>query len=394
MLLRGAKQLLTLRGPSGARRGAALHDLGIIEDGSVLIRDGVVAEVGTSRRIENLKEARQALEIPAYGCVVMPGFVDANLNISLVSAEADGAHRAGRRRSAHQFFEDTLALMRACLQHGTLAADLKARSGLSDPRSSLLVIRQLRKLGDNPVRMVRTWRVPNRSSEAVRSSEFQSVLATLIKRQSVDSLELAVEAARDLTPAELERLFSLAPEIAVNLCWAGESIDGLEYALAHLRPRAISCPSSFTAQASRVLCGSAATVVFSMRKEDFEGPSREQIHHRSLIDSGCAIALSSGYDAWRSPTFNMQMAVVLAVLRFNITIEEAIMAGTINAAYAAGCGHITGSLEVGKKADILLLNVPDYRELPRQFGINQVGMVIRDGTIAMNRTRWKAGAAR
>src|SRR3984885_10647264 len=75
-LVRGARQLLTLRGPSGPRRGADLRNLGIIQDGAVLIADGLIVEVGPSRRLENLALARGAVEIDASGCVVMPGFVD------------------------------------------------------------------------------------------------------------------------------------------------------------------------------------------------------------------------------------------------------------------------------------------------------------------------------
>ena len=76
ILIRGARQLLTLRGPSGPRRGADLRNLGIIQDGSVLIVDGLIREVGPTRRLENLAESRGAEESDAHGRVVLPGFVD------------------------------------------------------------------------------------------------------------------------------------------------------------------------------------------------------------------------------------------------------------------------------------------------------------------------------
>ena len=79
-------------------------------------------------------------------------------------------------------------------------------------------------------------------------------------------------------------------------------------------------------------------------------------------------------------------------MRLGLTVEEAFTAATINAAHAAGCGHVTGSLEFGKQADLLILNVSDYREVPRQFGINNVEMAIRHGSIVLNRNRWKAAA--
>src|SRR5579871_4167573 len=81
ILIRGARQLLTLRGPQAARRGADLNELGIIPDGALLIRDGCLQEVGTTRRVENLAEARDAFEINAAGRVVMPGFVDSHTHL-------------------------------------------------------------------------------------------------------------------------------------------------------------------------------------------------------------------------------------------------------------------------------------------------------------------------
>ena len=101
-LIRGARQLLTLRGPSGPRRGADLGNLGIIQDGAVLIADGRIVEVGPSRRLENLALARGADEIDASGCVVLPGFVDSGIPLvcrcpGSIAPRAEDT-RAARRR--------------------------------------------------------------------------------------------------------------------------------------------------------------------------------------------------------------------------------------------------------------------------------------------------------
>src|SRR5271169_1547449 len=81
LLVRGARQLLSLRGPSGPRRGAELRNLGVIEDGAVLISDGIIQQIGPSRRVENLAVARSAEEIDANGRVVLPGFVDSHTHL-------------------------------------------------------------------------------------------------------------------------------------------------------------------------------------------------------------------------------------------------------------------------------------------------------------------------
>ncbi|MGH9693703.1 MAG: amidohydrolase family protein, partial [Bryobacteraceae bacterium] len=110
---------------------------------------------------------------------------------------------------------------------------------------------------------------------------------------------------------------------------------------------------------------------------------------RAYLNSGGAVVLGSGYDPIESPLLNLQMSIALAVFCLGLTPEEAISAVTINAAYASGMGARCGSLEHGKDADIVLMNLRDYRELPRSFGVNHVGMVIREGSIVSNRIGWK-----
>ena len=78
LIIRGARQLLTLRGPQGPRRGAALRDLGIIPDGALLVREGAIVEAGTVRRIGNLAIAKRVDELDVGGRVVLPGFVDSH----------------------------------------------------------------------------------------------------------------------------------------------------------------------------------------------------------------------------------------------------------------------------------------------------------------------------
>jgi imidazolonepropionase len=117
-LIRGARQLLTLRGPSGPRRGADLRKLGIIQDGAVLIADGLIAEVGPSRRVENLALARGAQEIDASGCVVMPGFVDSHVHV-VKGTPLELSPRALKALA--------LRVVDEAVRHGTTAMEAEAR---------------------------------------------------------------------------------------------------------------------------------------------------------------------------------------------------------------------------------------------------------------------------
>ena len=384
-LLRGAKQMLTLRGPSGARRGAALHDLGVIEDGSILIRDGTIAAVGSTRRLENLKEARTAIEIPANGSVVMPAFIDASLYLNLGVANGSPEHK---RKKLASFYEESLALLRACLQHGTLTAEVKANGNSGDFQSDVSVLKQLSNIGNQPVGIARTWRIARQPlSEEPLTPEFRKTLNAISERKLVQSVEVTPQPGQVLH----EALLTVAgtKNLGVKLHWPGGPAEALATHLARLQPATVCCPCDLSPAECQVLARSSSAAVFAPGREIVENRSGDAI--RQLVENGVPIAIGSGYDATQSPTFSMQMAVALAVLRSRLTVEAAITAATINAAYAVGCGHLRGSLEFGKRADVLMLNLPDYREIPRRFGINHVGIAIRDGNLVLNRTRWKIG---
>ena len=102
---------------------------------------------------------------------------------------------------------------------------------------------------------------------------------------------------------------------------------------------------------------------------------------RALIDSGAAVALATNFNPQHTPTLNMQTVVTLACLRLKMTVAEAIAAATINGAHALGCANRVGSLELGKSADLLMLNIADYRDLADTFGTNVVHMTMKRGEV-------------
>ncbi len=379
ILVRGAKQLLTLRGPNGVRRGPALSDLGIIQDGSVLIRDGVIAAVGSSRRIENLKEARTAREICVDGNIVMPAFVDASFNLDL----QDGSGSSRKRKTAGEFHDEAVSLMRACSEHGTLTAEVKMNGDGPDLRSHFSVFRQIARIGGDPVRLVRTCRIrPFLDKDESAASAFVETVAALARRELAQYLELNPEPESFAGIAVLLRAAEQA-KLRWKLLWCGGSPTTLADLLSRLAPLTVACPCYVSSDEVSTLSQTRAIVVFSPGKEAFDVRSAKC--GREAVDAGASIALSTGYDEHESPTFNMQMVLSLAVIRLHLTPEEAITAATNNAAYAAGCGQSIGTLEAGKKADLVALNVPDYRELHRQFGVNHVQLAIRDGLVLFDR---------
>ncbi|RLC57001.1 MAG: imidazolonepropionase, partial [Candidatus Cloacimonadota bacterium] len=102
---------------------------------------------------------------------------------------------------------------------------------------------------------------------------------------------------------------------------------------------------------------------------------------RDMIDTGVAVALATDYNPGSCNCDSMQFVITLACLQMKMTPAEAITAATINAAYALELGDKIGSIEVGKQADILVMDMPNYQFLPYHFGSNNVEMVIKKGEL-------------
>ncbi len=383
LLLRGARQLLTLHGPEGVRRGSDLRDLSVIPDGALLVRDGVIDAVGSTRRIENLKDARRALEIDVHGSVVMPAFVDAGVNAGL-----NGSGSAGSRPTTfRQFHEQSLELMRSCLQHGTLTAEVRAISSAPRFDADVSVLRQLTKLNNNPVTMPRGWKISHCPSSKEELDKFAIALEIVARRR----LAKIVEFIAGDRPLPAKSLLASIKDVGLvpKMAWVDGSPEALKLALSHIDPQAVGCSFGLTSAEAAILAQAHCFSVFSPG-DQLDPPRANAL--RQIVDEGGALALSSGYDATRSPGYSMQMTISLAVIRGQLSIEEAISAATVNAAYAVGRGPHVGTLQAGKRADILVLTISDYRDIPRQFGINHVGMVLRDGNLVFNRSQWKIGA--
>ncbi len=409
ILVRGARQLLTLRGPSAPRRGAALRDLGLIQEGSLLIRDGLVAAAGTTRRIENLAAARAATEIDATGRVVMPGFVDSHTHLIFGPPRLDDYERrlagqdyhqiaaagggilvsvkAVRGTSSRTLLRQTRLSLHRLIRHGATTVEAKSGYGLDEP-AELKTLRVLAALDGCPIDVVSTYLgahvVP--PEFAGRPEEYIgwvcSYMLPLIRRRrlarfvdiyiergafGLDDARRYLETARSLgfgLKVHAEQ-FSHSGGTRLAMELGAVSVDHLEQAGAE--------DITLVAQSSTIatlLPGS----VFHLGLDRYP-PAR------ALIDHGAAVALATDFNPGTSPTCSMPMVLALACNQMRMTPAEAVSASTINGAYAAGVADRAGSLEPGKQADLLLLDVSDYREIPYYFGVNPVAVTMKKGRI-------------
>jgi len=364
ILVRGARQLLTLRGPAGPRRGPTLADLGVIPDGSLLIRDGTILEAGPTRRVENLAAARPARELNAAGRVVMPGFVDCHTHLACDAGLGTtvNAVRAAQSSRLEARARSTAARM---LRHGTTAFESKSGYGL-DHSTELKILRVTRRLADGPWEVVAAYFgaravPPDWNGPAYLDWILKELLPKIHRRKLARFVE-ADAAAFGAADARTFLLAARALGFAVKV--QGDATVAVETGAVAV--------SRFDDASPGALSALAASPSVAVLLPD------ALAHARTLADLGAAVALSSGFDPGRPTTDSMQ---AVAAQRRGLTPEEALAAATINAAHALGLGARIGSLEPGKQADLLLLNCSDYREIPYHFGVNHVHLTMKRGTV-------------
>jgi imidazolonepropionase len=379
ILIRGARQLLTLRGPKGPRRGPELNELGIIADGALLIRDGVLIEVGPTRRVENLERARGAVEISAAGRVVMPGFVDSHTHLlyPLPSGPegAEGA-RLVRAMTGQRLEVRARAWLEAMARHGTTTVEIKTGAG-PDESAETKLLRVMAAFKRGALEVIPTFllRLPPGGDRA--EWVLADLLPTIRKRRLARFADLAWDPAPALHECfgrylELARSLGLGCKVhAAGEC-PGAVALAVERSAASVDHLERATPADIAILAG---CPTVATLLPCASFHD-GGPYAPA---RALVDAGAAVALASNYNPRHTPALNMQTAVALACRQMGLTPAEAISAATVNGAHAVNCAARTGSIEPGKSADLLILNISDYRELGRQVGANVVHMTMKRG---------------
>ena len=363
-----------------------MNEIGLIPDGALLIRDGILREVGPTRRLENLAEARGAEDVNAAGRVVMPGFVDSHTHLAFPPPGADEgldkAARAIRSTNGQRLEMRTRGYLQSMARHGATTVEVKTGCG-PDVSAETKILRVLAALKRDPLDVIPTFqfRLPASSGDGIDSAAdavFRDLMPKLKRRRLARFVDLVweggpgrheyyvrfLEAARSLGFACKVHADQAAPCAAITAAiqQLAVSVDHIEHA---------------TAAEAALLAGSGTMATLLPCASFYGGgPSAPA---RALIDSGAAVALATNFNPQHTPTLNMQTVVALASMQLGLTAAEAISASTINGAHALGRAGRTGSLEPGKLADVLILDASDYRDLAHDFGGNLVRRTMKRG---------------
>jgi imidazolonepropionase len=412
LLLVNIGQLLTLRSAvDGPRRGALLSELGIIRDAAVLCLGGKIVSAGTTRdalRDPWLKKNRKKItEIDCGGRVVLPGFVDSHTHpvfahprlvdfekrISGANyeeiAEAGGGIRSSidgvRKAGKSVLTKKVSAVLGEMARHGTTTVEAKSGYGLNleSELKSLEAIRAAAREWPGTV-------VPTFLGAHVVPAEYRGrpreyvdlVCHEMIPAVAKSKLAQFVDVFCDrgaFSAEETGQIFTAAEEhglaVRAHLGQLSETRLGplLQYHPASLDHMDYANDADLAA-----LAQSDTVATFVPGANYFLGLSRYP-DARRLIASGVAVALATDYNPGSSPTLSMPMAMSLACTHMKMSPAEAIVAATINGAWALRLADRKGSVEAGKDADLAVFDVGDYREIPYWFGANRCELTIMNG---------------
>jgi imidazolonepropionase len=399
LLIRSARQLLTLRGAPGLRRGPTLSQLGIIEDGALLIADGKIAAVGPSRRLENLSEARGARTIDAGGRVVMPGLVDCHAMLisgpaifgTLPTEEAAQEASAASTQSVEdssgpRLKVEAMKMIRVAARHGTTTLEAKQGYGFTEA-AEVKALRALAKVNRQPVEIIGTLlagRLPPEFSSPAGYFSWMSevVLPRVCQRGLARFADVVMDPESGFQAADAAGWLrtARAAGLAVKMhTHRRRPSDSLALAL-ELEAFSVDHLNCIRDGEVRALA-SANTAAVLLPAPVFHTGKTPYAPGRAMADQGVPIALGSGFDHNECPIISMQVVISLACRFLGLAPEEAIVAATANGACAVGLGDRLGTLEYGKDADVLLLNVEDYRALAHYHGHNLVAMTLKCGEV-------------
>ncbi|MEK5069006.1 imidazolonepropionase [Sporosarcina sp. FSL K6-1508] len=405
-----ATQLATLANDKkGPRIKDAMSDLGLIEDGSLWIEDGVIKAVGKTSELEKQYADRQheAEVVDAKGHLVTPGLVDPHTHVAYggsrerefemrlegatymdIMNAGGGIHattRMTREATEEQLIEQTTKRLDLFLEHGVTTVEGKSGYGMN-LETELKQLRVMRKLQEtHAIDIVPTFMgahaVP--SEYKGREDEYVDLLIDemlpVIANEKLAVFNDVFCEKGVFTPEQSERVLEagkrhgLIPKIHADEI---ESYGGAELAA---KVGAISAEHLLKAsdegiqamaKAGTIACLLPATALY-LREEAAAG--------RKMIDEGVAVAISTDCNPGSSPTTSMTLVMNLACISMRLTPAEALTAATYNAACAIKSEDKVGSLEVGKQADIVLWNAKNYQEIQYFFGINHVKSVWKKG---------------
>jgi len=403
LVIRNIGQLLTMESDR-PKKGAEMRELTVLENAALAIKDGLIAWIGRDAEAAHLESAEV---IDAEGRLVTPGLIEPHTHLVFggsreheIPLKLQGVPYLEILRQGGGILSTVRATRNATkaalklkaekhldrfLSYGVTTLEAKSGYGLNKETEikQLEVVKELNET--HPVDLVSTFLGAHAIPEEFQGQsgrylqEMVELFPELKARGLAEFVDIFCETGV-FSVAESRDFLEKAKQAGFGLKIHADEIDplgGAELAC-DLGAATADHLVAISEEGIRRLAGSDTIAVllpgttFYLGK-DVYAPARK------LIDSGAAVALSTDFNPGSSVTENIQLIMSLAMLKLQMTPEEIWHAVTINAAFAIGRGEVAGQIRVGRAADLVIWDAPNYHYIPYHYGINHTYQVLKKG---------------
>ncbi|MGB2763089.1 MAG: imidazolonepropionase [Candidatus Aminicenantaceae bacterium] len=411
-VVKNCSQLLTCEGRIPKRK-EALQEVGLLEKGCIASFKGRIVFIGDEKRFkEEVHLEENSIQIDGTGLVGLPGFVDSHTHLPFAGTREEEFVLRLKGYSYQQLAEKGLGiqttvkstrqasqkeLLSLCLSRldrmlllGTTTVEAKSGYGLNlnDEIKQLETMQEANRF--HPVDIVPTFMGAHEIPEEykARKSDYielliQTILPEVKEKKLAEFFDVFCEEGV-FSIEETRKLVRAAKEAGLKIKIHADEFSPLGGAQLAAEEKASSADHliNITEEGIKKLSNSqtAATLLPAV---SFFLMHEKKAPARKLIEEGAIVALATDFNPGSSMTESMLFVLQLAVFTLKMSIEEAINAATANSSYALARHEDVGSLEVGKKMDLVLWDVPNYPTLVYHLGINPIKHVLKNGKLVV-----------
>lgn len=407
LIIKNASELVTCRGKA-PKKGSEMSEIGIIYNGSVVIEDGIIVDVDEASNISSRYDESEYEIIDASEKAVLPGFIDSHTHLIFGGYRADefswrlrgdtymsimergggitSSVRATRNTVLEEFVETGRKRLDKMTAFGVTTVEGKSGYGL-DEETEIRQLEAMRILNEShPVDIAATFLGPHSVLPEWKGKEDEFIDYMIEVMKKVRERNLAefadIFCEKNVFSIEQSRRFlKSAKEMGLKLKIHADEIVRLGGAELAAELGAVSADHLLQASDKGIRLMAENNVVATLLPATAFCLKEDYARARDIIDSGCAVALATDFNPGSCFTNSIPLVIALAAIQMRMSVEEIITALTINAASALARQDSIGSIEVGKKADIIILEFPSIHFLPYHAGVNIVETVIKNGVV-------------
>ena len=387
-----------------AKAGKAQGEVFYLDNAYIFVRDGLIDKIGQGKPDEGAEHL-----IDAGGCLVTPGLVDAHTHLVFggwrehelplklegvpyldILAQGGGilsTVRATRAATREELKNKALKILSGMLRHGTTTCEAKSGYGLNLETE----LKQLRTVKDlnkaQPIRLVSTFMGAHALPEEYRYDRnayidllIHQMLPKVAEEKLAEFCDIFCESGV-FSADEARRVLKAAQMLGLGAKIHADEINAIGGSELAGELGAVSAEHLIAATDEGIAAMARSGVIACLLPATSFYLGKPYARARDMMAQGVPVCLATDFNPGSCPSFNLQLAMNLACWHYRLLPGEVLTGVTLNAAAAIGLQKEIGTLEPGKRADIVLWDAGNLDYIFYRFGENLVRMVIKDGLL-------------